>query len=309
MGGRVPISKPVGGYRRAKEALRLFLQKGLEEVWSAAFRRVGKGVRGGLRILETSQIGGKGDVLVIAPHPDDEVAGCAGAILAHRRAGDRVHVLCVTDGRRSTAYGLEPEVMAEEREKEARSAADLLDAELHFLGLPEGDWKIRSFSQSLTELVSKTRPTYIYAPSALDFHPEHRKVAKGLSDTLPTLSHQPEIRVYEIQVPLTPRPANLFLAGVSRERVEAAIRCHRTQIGSVLCSLRRRRYAASMAGLEGYAEAFWTLDPSSYTRIHQTAPPAAAFRSLRYWALTDPLAYWKGRGLRALLSDGGNPQA
>src|SRR5688500_13357690 len=42
-------------------------------------------------------------VLVVAPHPDDEVAGCAGTILLHRGAGDAVTVLKATDGRRSRA--------------------------------------------------------------------------------------------------------------------------------------------------------------------------------------------------------------
>ena len=295
-----PHSRPA---RRAKEALRRLAQRGFEEIWAAAFRASSRRLPAASRIVASEEFGGEGDALVVAPHPDDEVAGCAGAILAHRRAGDRVQILCVTDGRRSTAYGLDPEVMAREREKEIKSAATRLDAELHFLRLPEGQWSTKTFVASFVDLVSRTSPSWIYAPSALDFHPEHRRVSEALASALPTLSHPPRIRVYEIQVPLTPRPANLFLSGVPRAQVEEAIRCHRTQVGAVLCSLRRRRYAASQAGLQGYAEAFWELGSRRYAELHREPPPGEAFRSLRYWAFTDPLAYWTGRRERARWSD------
>jgi len=37
-------------------------------------------------------------VLIVAPHPDDEVLVCAGSILAAKRAGAKVHVLWLTSG-------------------------------------------------------------------------------------------------------------------------------------------------------------------------------------------------------------------
>ncbi|MBV7316390.1 PIG-L deacetylase family protein [Shewanella sp. NIFS-20-20] len=37
-------------------------------------------------------------VLVVAAHPDDEVLGCAGTLLRHRRDGDRVELLFMTNG-------------------------------------------------------------------------------------------------------------------------------------------------------------------------------------------------------------------
>ena len=36
--------------------------------------------------------------LVLAPHPDDEVFGCAGAIMRHVAAGEQVKVHILTDG-------------------------------------------------------------------------------------------------------------------------------------------------------------------------------------------------------------------
>ena len=31
-------------------------------------------------------------ILIIAPHPDDETLGCGGAILRHKKEGDKVEV-------------------------------------------------------------------------------------------------------------------------------------------------------------------------------------------------------------------------
>lgn len=37
-------------------------------------------------------------VLVVAAHPDDELLGCGGAILYHKKKGDKVHIVIVSEG-------------------------------------------------------------------------------------------------------------------------------------------------------------------------------------------------------------------
>ncbi|MBT6751868.1 MAG: PIG-L family deacetylase, partial [Desulfobacula sp.] len=39
-----------------------------------------------------------GTALIFAPHPDDEVIGCGGAIIKHVENNDDVHVIILTDG-------------------------------------------------------------------------------------------------------------------------------------------------------------------------------------------------------------------
>ena len=46
-------------------------------------------------------LSGGGDVLLLAPHPDDETLGCGGAIAALSEAGHTVQVVVVTDGCKS----------------------------------------------------------------------------------------------------------------------------------------------------------------------------------------------------------------
>src|SRR5437763_12388204 len=57
-------------------------------------------------------------LLVLAPHPDDEVIGCGGLVALHLRENRAVHVLVVTDG----AQGGDPAI----REGESLSGLALL---------------------------------------------------------------------------------------------------------------------------------------------------------------------------------------
>ena len=60
-------------------------------------------------------------LLVLAPHPDDEVIGCGGLVALHLRDGRKVHVVVATDGAQAGD--------AAQRESESRTAlASLGDA-------------------------------------------------------------------------------------------------------------------------------------------------------------------------------------
>ena len=75
---------------------------------------------------------GRSNVLVFAPHPDDEVFGCGGAIMRHVEAGDPVRVVIVTDGGWQEDVGSEIKVYVRQRQDECRNAAQVLG-----YGVPE----------------------------------------------------------------------------------------------------------------------------------------------------------------------------
>src|SRR5258706_3541998 len=69
-------------------------------------------------------------LLVLAPHPDDEVIGCGGLVALHLREGRKVHVAVATDGAQA---GVAPQ-----RESESRAALALLGAvTIEFLRFPD----------------------------------------------------------------------------------------------------------------------------------------------------------------------------
>jgi LmbE family N-acetylglucosaminyl deacetylase len=251
-------------------------------------------------------------VLVVAPHPDDEVMGCAGVILRHVTAADAVCVAIATDGRQSRALH-DPTAMAALRQVEARRAAELLGAaRLEWLGLPEGEWRQEDLAVALERVLDDWRPDILYAPSCVDFHPEHVAVARTLAGSLAKLAPERRprsVRVYQVQVPLTARLVNL-VADVSQVnlRSEAARAAYASQAVSLASAGRQRRYAASVHGNASALEEFWELTTEGYVRLHlEPAPVGASFRGLRRYPLSDPLAYLVGGAGRQRLKDLGTP--
>lgn len=244
-------------------------------------------------------------VLVIAPHPDDELAGCGGVILLHLLAGDSVAVVYATDGRQSRSGGLEPDAMALTREAEAAEALAALGvSERHWVGLKEGHWQGGELAPALTRILTFHDPSIVYAPSRVDFHPEHDRVARVLA-CLPALQSVRTVRVYQVQVPLTRLLANLVtpIAPVWG-RFESAVACYRSQQGSLRGPLRLKEYAGRAHRVRGPAEEFWEMSPSAYTALHTDDSMAfedRTFRGLRLRSITDPLAFAVGRGTRRRL--------
>jgi LmbE family N-acetylglucosaminyl deacetylase len=96
-----------------------------------------------LPITRRADFIGERPLLVLAPHPDDESLGCGGLIADCVAAGQRVHILVITDGSKShpnSARYPAPRLAAL-RMEEARAAAvelGLNHEQIDFLGLPDG---------------------------------------------------------------------------------------------------------------------------------------------------------------------------
>lgn len=280
------------------------VQAGFAALWGVGFTLLAATRQSRAAVQATA---GAGRILVLAPHPDDEVMGCGGTMLRHRAAGAEVVVAYVTDGRRSRAFGLDPETMARTRRGEAEAAAAILGVDrVEWLGLPEGTWSLEDLAVPLRRLLARSAPTLVYAPSRVDFHPEHHRVAQALADVLSPPSDadgdsttgDPTIRVYQVQVPLG---AALVNRVVDITSVEAA--CHEalmayvSQRGSILRSLRLKRYAGKAHRLPGLAEEFWELPAVVYTALHQGPADqwSERYRACRYLSVTDPASYLIGR--------------
>ncbi len=248
-----------------------------------------------------------GGVMMVAPHPDDEVAGAGGVALLHREAGDPVTVLQVTDGRGSRAQGLAPDAMAARRHAEAAGAMRVLGASgWEWLGFREWEWQVPDLVGVLRERLAALAPRVLYAPSRVDFHPEHFRVAQALAAALASLAGPaPAVRFYQVQVPLTRVLVNLVApVGAVRERLQRAAAEYGTQEGALRSSLRLKYYAACVHGLPGGAEEFWEMPAGAYVALHAPEPAAPlhrTFRGLRRLALSDPLAYSAGRAERRRL--------
>jgi LmbE family N-acetylglucosaminyl deacetylase len=291
--------------RELLKAVRRSLSRVIEVFWHCGFLAVGWLVRSRAQPWTSS---GNERVLVIAPHPDDEAIACSGTILRHLASGDNVLVAIATDGRNSRVAS-SPEEMARIRKNEATQAARRLGiGSPEWLGLPEGEWQVSELQPLLTGLLQRYRPTLVYAPSRIDFHPEHFAVAHTLGRALEAVPIKPRVRVYQVQVPLTRVLTNVVadVSGVIAQS-ETVLQAYKSQAGSIQCTYRRGRYGALSHRTVGPVEEFWELTAHQYSQIHRRPPVewADRFRGLRPFAWTDPLAYLIGnrarRRLRALV--------
>ncbi len=116
------------------------------------------------------------NILIVAPHPDDEVLGCGGIIAKYSGEGSRVFVLVVTRGT--------PKLYSADKidniRREARSAHGMLGVkETVFLDFPAPELDMISLaeiSREITEVIKRFSITDLYIPHRGDIHGDHRVV-------------------------------------------------------------------------------------------------------------------------------------
>lgn len=91
-------------------------------------------------------------IFVIFAHPDDEAFGPSGTLLLETRAGNDVHLLCLTAGEAGVNPDNHPN-LAEVRLKEWHKAGKLIGAKsMHHLGYRDGELSNNQFHEAATRV-------------------------------------------------------------------------------------------------------------------------------------------------------------
>lgn len=144
----------------------------------------------------------RGRALFFAPHPDDEVFGCSGALLQHVADGDEVRVVVVTDG--SFGHSADLEDYRQARERESRAAALILGYdELVFWRYPDRGLVSNSalVGKIQTEILA-FKADIVYAPSWWEIHPDHAALSEAVTGAVRALGGRVVLALYEVGVPL-----------------------------------------------------------------------------------------------------------
>ncbi len=184
--------------------------------------------------------------LVLAPHFDDEVFGCGGAIASLRHAGAEVHVLVMTDG-----AGDEPdprrrrEIAAVRRAESEAALAALGGASLEAAGLPDRGLAARQGEAAAVvgAALERVHPGIVFAPSPVEVHPDHRATAAALLSALRGREEDLLVAFYEISQPIRPN----FLLDVTPwgSACEAAVAAFESQMTG-------HDYASFVRGMRAY---------------------------------------------------------
>lgn len=200
-------------------------------------------------------------ILVVAPHPDDEVLGCGGTIARHVANGDEVHIAVVTRG----AADLYSADLIELGRDELREAHRVLGvAGVTFLDYPAP--RLDSIAQHLVadgirRVVEEVCPHTVYLPHAGDVHIDHKITYWAtLVACRPNHADAPrQMLSYETLSETewgSPQGADAFVPTVFHDITEflakkiEAMECYRTQLKAAPHS-RSVRAIEALAGFRG----------------------------------------------------------
>ena len=198
-------------------------------------------------------------ILVIAPHPDDEVIGPGGTLIGAIDNGCTVRTVYLTSG------GPDP-ATAHQRETEAKASASHCGYDTRFLrlaGLAEGvdDDAIAATAAAVAEY----QPDLLFVTFFADDHAEHQRASQVL-----TMAHDGglldgSIEVWAYQV-YTAVIANVIVDTTETQELKStAIRLFKSQ-------MQRRDWAHFSAGLSAYNSRFLPGRQARHAEIFHVAP-------------------------------------
>lgn len=182
-----------------------------------------------------------GPLIVMAPHPDDELLGAGGLMARAVARGETVAVIFVTDGSGSD-LAIQPHVLRQRRREEACAGLVMMLEKLPLvLFLYHGDGNFEAWCVDITtnsalgRFLSKLPGSSLLVTDPADAHPDH-KAAFGLASRIVSAGLVDRLDV----MPISQRVDGVFdpqnyeahpVASFATRKADA-LRCHTSQIES-----------------------------------------------------------------------------
>lgn len=211
-------------------------------------------------------------ILILAPHPDDEIFGCGGAIALYAKKVCKIHVHVLTDG---AGYEVNRDDIKNIRQQESITALKLISqdkASISF-GVHE-DRKLLASTGLFKEiqlLIEEHQPEVIFCPSPWEIHPDHRACARAIATLhVEKLVNVKHIMFYEIGNLLRCNTL-LDITQVWHEKYEA--------MQSFLSQIKNQNYSRHIKGLNSYrtynlpkevlfSEAYFKVDVDNFSDLN-----------------------------------------
>jgi N-acetylglucosamine malate deacetylase 1 len=181
-------------------------------------------------------------ILVLSPHPDDDVIGMGGTIAKKIDEGFKVHIIYVTNGKGSARIGdfanLSDADFISTREKEAQLALQKLcpvpkKLSFQFLRLNSSDLSGNPslFKTELKQIFSKEDYKEIYIPALNDRHKTHIACSSLLLEVTTELNTNRQIFGYETWSAIAFDSPSVLVIDISNyiENKRSAIQAHQSQ--------------------------------------------------------------------------------
>ncbi len=209
-------------------------------------------------------------VLILAPHPDDEVIGMGGCLAHYLDNGSEVTVLYLTDG-----GGLQDDRqgLVRRRRKEAETVAERFPMRQIFWTRP--DTRLapdEAAAKDLRGVLEQCRPDTVYLPSFFEHHYDHYAANAVLHRALLSGKARGTVAGYEVWDNL-PFPNLVVDVSAAIDRKQEMMELYKTPMATTdFVELIRHRAALHYLLLvdsrrrtpAGHAEAFYRLDARTF---------------------------------------------
>ena len=112
-------------------------------------------------------------ILICGAHPDDPESGCGGLAAKYSRAGRTVVLVYFSCGNPQKQFRGRPHDIV--REEECRAAADVLGADVHFMGFEDGNIPMtRDATARVVEYLEEAAADVVLTHWPVDTHPDHQ---------------------------------------------------------------------------------------------------------------------------------------
>lgn len=201
-------------------------------------------------------------LLLIVPHPDDEVYGASGTLMTYMQAGEPCGLVTLTRGEAGRTLGLcdTPEELARMRDVELSACLETIGLTSHPGSVHEQhtfpdkylqDQPLEVLTEVAREAMTRLRPETVltFPPNGSNGHPDHvttHRAVKAAWDSLP-VNDRPRLWYYASDTPpenealraqrLSPNVRHDVTAHVTRKL--QAIGCHRSQALSTVDFIRK----------------------------------------------------------------------
>lgn len=155
-------------------------------------------------------------ILVLAPHIDDEMIGCGGALMCYAEHNKKASIVYLTNSCKQGSYNNLGDNI-NERKIEALDVTRVLKVDrndIYFLGADDGKLYSSNIGNKLESIIDKLKPDTIFLPCLIDTHVDHYAITKILYDIYQnnlSIFNNVKFILYESQSPFSTKYCNLSL--------------------------------------------------------------------------------------------------
>ncbi|TVM04332.1 MAG: hypothetical protein CV087_00095 [Candidatus Brocadia sp. WS118] len=208
-------------------------------------------------------------VLVLAPHPDDDIIGCGGTLYQYHLMGSEIVVVYMTDGRKGNNRHREDELVCM-RQEEAKRASKIIGVN-RLIFLDNRDTELSPSPKTikeLSEILGDLKPEAIFLPFFLDNHHDHIATSQIFFSISKSFT---SCMCYSYGI-WTPLPTFNIISDITTclQTKIMALHEHKSQLELFNFTEAVKgiaRYHSAMSGRDGYAEIFIACPVNEYQRL------------------------------------------